>query len=138
MRNSVDEWYKSLTAFHTSLIGKGRLPTVDDLKESQVFNKGWLWKAMYMIGDVDETNPYDRERWIRIYNHHNESVVNYFRFRRESLLVLNLADKSANNQLADFLGLPPEALAIPHATSYEIVHSIKHDGENYPEELNPR
>lgn len=125
VRSSVDEWYRSLTTFHTKLLGTVGLPTAEDLKQCPILYKGWLWRTLHLVGGVDEADPYNRERWTRIYEDHNANVINYFRYRPGSLLVLNLADKTAMSQLCHFLGVPDTGLAMPHVTSDDIIRAVR-------------
>jgi hypothetical protein len=132
VRNSTDEWYRSLTTFHTNLIGKGRLPTAEDLKASPILYDGWLWSTLHLIGGVDEADPYNRERWTRLYEEHNANILSYFRYRPESLLVLNLAEASAMSRLCAFLGVPDNGMSMPHITSDDIIRHVRSFLESKP------
>jgi hypothetical protein len=115
VRNNADEWFESLVRFHEQLIGRGRTPTAQDLQEfGYGGGDGWFWRAHTQIFDVDERTLYDRAHYIRSYHCHNEQVRNYFRNRRQDLLVLNLGDPGAISALGDFLGVDATTVNMPH------------------------
>jgi hypothetical protein len=114
VRNSADEWFDSLTRFHTKLIGKGRLPTADDLREFDYHGPGWLWHAHVLIHGVDESTLYHREHYTRLYESHCRNVAQYFAKRPADLLVLNLRDSQAMHSLCTFLGLQHNNRPMPH------------------------
>ena len=114
VRDSPGQWYESLTGFHTRIVGRGRLPTADDLRELPYRYEGWLWRQQQLIYGADETTLYDRELYIEHYRRHNETVKDYFRHRPHDLLVLNLADPGSARALYEFLDLPYDGQAMPH------------------------
>ncbi|HEX3599131.1 MAG TPA: sulfotransferase, partial [Lacipirellulaceae bacterium] len=62
VRNNSQEWFESLTRFHTKLIAKGRLPTATDLQACTYREPGWLWNAHRLIFGADESTVYDRSQ----------------------------------------------------------------------------
>ncbi|HEY2526820.1 MAG TPA: sulfotransferase [Xanthobacteraceae bacterium] len=114
VRDSAEQWYHSLTRFHARLIGKGRLPTANDLKDCPYRHKGWLFEAMQLIYGVSEKEPYEKSRLIAQYEGHNRAVADYFRLRPESLLTLNLAETDAAAKIMSFLKLPFTGETMPH------------------------
>jgi hypothetical protein len=114
VRDDAEQWYRSLTRFHTNLIGKGRLPTADDLKECLYRYKGWLFEARQLIYDVSEQDPYDKPRLIKVYESHNQAVTEYFRLRPKSLLTINLSDAEAVQKITRFLEMPYTRETMPH------------------------
>ena len=50
---------------------------------------------------------------IESYVRHNQSVLDYFKFRPDDLLVLNVGDKSAYKQLCEFIGVEPLRESFP-------------------------
>jgi len=77
VRNSKEDWYSSMTNFQRKIVGKGRLPTGEDLKNFSYRKKGWLWDAMQYIYDINESNPYDFELLTTQYDKHNTNVEQY-------------------------------------------------------------
>lgn len=114
IRDSGEQWFDSLTRYHTKVIGKGRLPTVEDLKEHPYVYKGWLWRQHQLVYGADENSLYNKKKYIAHYEKHNADVLDYFRFRQDSLLVLNLSDADAAKKLESFISLPAGTIKIPH------------------------
>ncbi len=114
VRNSPQEWYESLTRFHTMILGKNRLPTADDLKQFPYRRTGWLWRAHQLVYGIDEHTLYNKELYIRHYEAHNQRVLDYFRHRPEDLLVLNLSNPESMRSLCEFLDIPVTDQVMPH------------------------
>jgi hypothetical protein len=115
VRGSADEWFESLKRLHTRLAGTGQLPTATDLKEITYREPGWLWKATTLIyGIEDESLLYDRRLFISNYEGHRDAVVEYFRYRKDDLLVLDVSKPTAMQTLGAFLGLAPKTALMPH------------------------
>jgi hypothetical protein len=114
IRNSSLEWYESLTRAHTLLIGKNRLPTADDLKTHPYREPGWLWRALKLIYGMEEKKVYDRQACIGYYEAYNARVIDYFRHRRQDLLILNAADADAMKSMCGFLGVDMKDYKMPH------------------------
>ena len=114
VRNDKDEWYDSLTRFHTKLLGKGRLPTADDLKEYHYRYKGLMWDAMQLKYGIDETSVYDYKIYTDQYEMHNQRIIEYFKYRPEDLLVLNVAEENALEKIYAFLGFKYNGEKMPH------------------------
>jgi len=114
VRDSPEQWFESLVRFHTRIVGKGRLPTADDLRQFDYRYKGFLWDAFVFNYGDDERLLYNREAYIANYVDHNRSVTEYFRHRPDDLLVLNVGDSDAMPRLCGFLGVPYRGQAMPH------------------------
>lgn len=114
VRENAEEWFESLKRFHTAIVGKGRLPTAEDLKAFPYREEGWLWRCVELVFGGDEDKLYDRENFLRHYEMHRRSVLEYFRDRPEDLLVLNVSDAMAMERLCDFLGVEAGGRTMPH------------------------
>lgn len=114
IRNNADEWYKSLVRFHSKLLGVNGPPTANDLKNSPYRRMGWMWRNAQYIYGVNESTLYDKEIYKAHYTNHNNQVLEYFRFRPQDLLVLNLSDASAMQSLCEFLGIKYDGRVMPH------------------------
>jgi len=114
MRDTPEEWYGSMTRFHTKLLGKNRLPTAEDLQAFEYVHKGWLWKNKKAIYGVPDSDIYNREAHIRQYVLHNASVMDYFRLKKDQLLILNLKDPTAMENLCRFLDIDYRGQTMPH------------------------
>ncbi len=114
VRNNKDEWYDSLTRFHTKLVGKNRLPTSDDLKEFAYRYKGFLWDAQRLKYAIDESTVYNYKIYTDQYEKHNAQVKEYFKYRPEDLLILNLSEDNAMERLYNFLDIKYNGEEMPH------------------------
>jgi len=114
IRNNANEWYESVTRFHTKLVGKNRLPTASDLKEFPYRYKGWIWEQAQALYGIDETTLYDKEIYTKHYENYNARVLDYFRQRPNDLLILNIEDPSSMKSLCDFLDIKFTGQQMPH------------------------
>lgn len=114
VRDSTEQWYKSVTTSHAHLLGLDRRPTAADLKRFGHHEPGWLWRQQLYVYGIDETSLYDPDIYKAHYLNHNAEVMAYFKDRPHSLLVLNLAHETAAAELARFLGIGPLGMTIPH------------------------
>ena len=114
VRDSPEQWYESLVRYHTKIVNKGRLPTADDLKEFSYRYKGYLWESAQLVYGVDEKTFYDKEIYISRYLNHHRQIVEYFRYRPDDLLILNVAEVSAMEKLCAFLGVQYRGQQMPH------------------------
>ena len=114
VRNNKDDWYTSMTRFHTKIVNKGRLPTMDDLKEFKYSYKEFLWESNKFKYGIDENTLYDYKIYTDQYEKHNARVKEYFKNRKKDLLVLNVSDKDAIKKLFLFLGVKYSGEIMPH------------------------
>lgn len=121
VRNNADEWFESLKRFHTRILDKGRLPTPNDLKEFEYRFKGYLWESMRTKFDIDENTLYDHKKYTDHYNMHNDRVIEYFKYRPEDLLVLNVSHDNAMQDIYQFLGFPYKGEKMPHLNASNVV-----------------
>ena len=75
--------------------------------------EGWLLQYLTFVFGSAELGFYDRERYIRVYEQHNRAVQEYFRYRPDDLLVLNVSEPDAYPRLMRFLGRPDEGGSFP-------------------------
>ena len=121
IRNSAEEWYQSWVRFTNKFCGKenNALPTVEDLQQHPYIYQGFMWRfhqLNYGVGlTVDKSLLFDRQLYINYYHQYNQNVINYFRYRPQDLLILNLADNSNNmEKLCNFLGVQYQGQIMPH------------------------
>jgi tetratricopeptide (TPR) repeat protein len=117
VRNNADEWYESLVRFHSKIVGKGRIPTADDLRQFNYRFPGFVLNGLKLVFGADESEPYSRERYIQWYEEHNNKIKQYFKGRPDDLLVLNVAETDAMERLLVFLGYPYTGQKMPHLNS---------------------
>tara|TARA_R100000306_G_C4379973_1_gene143745 strand:+ start:5114 stop:5815 length:702 start_codon:yes stop_codon:yes gene_type:complete len=114
VRDSSEQWYNSITKFHTLKWGKnGNLPTKEDLKEADYVFKGYPWIMNRIMFQSPEESPYNRKVLIAAYERHIENVKEYFKDRPESLLILNVAEDGAYQKLARFLNTKTDKVDFP-------------------------
>lgn len=103
VRNSPEQWFNSLCRFHTKKFSsdKSKIPTVDDLKESNSpYYDGFRYDSYRMFWGE---NWYKKEDFTQRYIKHNTEVIDYFANKPNQLLVLNVAEKNAYRKLSSFL-----------------------------------
>jgi hypothetical protein len=110
MRDNPEQWYNSLVGFHSEKFSPGTKPTKEDLMNAKYVEPGWMWKANRIIYNTPEDDPYNQSVMIDHYIKYNESVIEYFRNRKQDLLILNPSYPQAFQNLADFLGLKKNIL----------------------------
>jgi len=103
VRNSTEEWYHSLTQYHSKLFGRGSLPDEKCLAEAPYHSKGWVLRAMQLIANPPPGNLYCKQTLMQVYELHNMMATKYFRNRPDDLLVLNVSEPAAYRQLCAFL-----------------------------------
>ncbi|MCO6441319.1 MAG: hypothetical protein J5I81_09590 [Nitrococcus mobilis] len=113
-RNSAEEWYQSVIRFHAKIVGKGRVPTADDLKAFPYRYVGWLWDAQRLRYGIDEQTLYDPEIYKAAYRTHLKEAVAYFSDKPGHLLEVNLSDPQASEKILEFLELTDLSLQMPH------------------------
>jgi hypothetical protein len=114
VRHDAEEWYGSLTRFATQRVGKGRLPTADDLKAFVYHYEGWALEAAKLIYDVSEHDIFNKAQLIKTYESHIDSVTRYFRHRPKSLLTINVAATDAVERLMAFVEVPYRGQTMPY------------------------
>lgn len=114
IRNNSDEWFDSLIRFYKKLMKIDRTPTAKDMINFPYGGAGWFWRQEQNIFGIDEANVCNKEIYVSHYNTHNERVLEYFKFRKNDLLVLNLANTSAMQSLCEFLGIEYAGQVMPH------------------------
>lgn len=115
-RDNSEQWYNSITKFHGRLWSKGDYfpPTAEDLKNADYVYKGFPYKIITTLYGTDDSDLYNKETLIAHYEKHNRSVKEYFRFRNDDLLVLNVSEKDAYKKLCHFLGVDTILKDFPH------------------------
>lgn len=114
IRNNASEWYESLIRFHTKIVGKGRIPTADDLQQYNYRYPGFMLDASRLVYGNAESALYNPDLYIQYYETHNNQVKEYFKARPDDLLVLNIQEPDAMERLVTFLGYPYTGQKMPH------------------------
>lgn len=117
VRSDSETWYNSVVRFHSKLLGTHGAPIAEDLRKFGHIRPGWLLKEEKCVYGVDEAQLYDKRIYINNYEEHNRRVKEYFRYRPEDLLVLNVAEPDAMKRLCGFLGLEHRGEKMPRLMS---------------------
>lgn len=113
MRDDEEQWYRSITRYHAKKWGSdGAPPTAEQLRAATYRTKGFAYNTVKVHGTTDEA-PYDKRTLIAHYNRHNASVQDYFRFRPQDLLVLNVALDRDYERFIEFLGVKSSRKVFP-------------------------
>ena len=102
-RDSPDQWYNSITRFHGKLWANDSIPTKADLLQANYIYKGFPYHNIKKLFNTDDNDLYNKEILMRTYVDHNNSVKNYFKYRPNDLLVLNLKDADSYKKLCSFI-----------------------------------
>ncbi|MDK9557243.1 sulfotransferase [Marinobacter sp. M216] len=105
VRDTPDQWYQSLTRFHSKMFGKdGNLPTTAELKLAPYVWPGFMYNVVRIHG-TPEDDPYNKGIMVQHYKKYNDDVLKYFKGRPEDLLVINLAEPRSYDKFVEFLGV---------------------------------
>ena len=106
VRDNSDQWYRSITKFHSKLWGKdNQTPNKEQLRNAEYLTKGWPWEFNRANFNTPINDLYNREQLINYYDNHYINVMEYFRHKQDNLLVLNVAEPDSYTSLCNFLGV---------------------------------
>lgn len=100
-----DDWYASYIRHQKQVVGTDEIPTPEELKRHPYVREGWLYDVKLWAGRPEEKfydETFLKERFVR----YNRNVKDYFQFK-DNLLILNVADDGAYQELCAFLGEKP-------------------------------
>lgn len=117
VRDDPEQWFDSVVRFHAKIMRVDGVPTAADLANHHYRYKGQLWDSARLIYGVDASTLYDKKIYVAHYLRHNQSVLDYFRHRRNELLILNVARADAMEKLCRFLGAEYRGEMMPHLNS---------------------
>lgn len=115
VRDDAEQWYNSLVRFHSKLWSTNgkQAPTKDDLLNAFNHTKGRPWIVNRALFNTPEDFPYEKNILIKFYNNHIYAAINYFKYRDNDLLVLNVATTNAYQELAHFLEIETDKTTFP-------------------------
>lgn len=90
VRDDSDQWYTSIKEF--------------DRVEREYRNRRAGYAKPVVWGTTEE-DILNKEVLIRMYEDHIKTVKDYFRYRKEDLLILNIAEEGAYQKLCTFLDI---------------------------------
>lgn len=120
LRDSADQWYRSILNFHSKIYNKGEWPTAESLKQSKYIYKGWSWDLMHNVFDTSAENMYSKNEFVEKYEKHIDHVRDYFKNKEDKLIEINLSETKDFSKLCDFLNLETEHTEFPRITSQDI------------------
>lgn len=113
IRNSADQWYRSLTRAHARQFGRGGyIPTAEDLQAATYVRKGYMYNVVRVHGTSDKA-PYDERTLTEHYERYNRCVREYFAGRPDDLLVINVAEPGAYQRFVEFVGVDSSYAEFP-------------------------
>ncbi|WP_420578295.1 sulfotransferase [Ekhidna sp.] len=113
VRDSPEEWYTSLTSYHSKVFNNGKLPDKQALQNANYVYKGWMWKMFSHIYKTPDHDLYNEKVLKNHYSDHNNEIIDFFSDKPGKLLVVNLKDEDAANRISRFLGLKKKIEKIP-------------------------
>ncbi|MGB5982857.1 MAG: sulfotransferase [Nonlabens sp.] len=113
VRDTPEVWYKSITTFHGKLWANGKTPSKEDLMNAVRHYKGRPWEVNRSIFKTPESDPYNEEILKEQYVDHIKSVKEYFRFRPDDFLVINVSKNDDYRKMCDFLKVKPKFEKFP-------------------------
>lgn len=113
VRDDADQWYRSLTRYHSNMFGKGSLPTSEQLKSHPYVYRGWAWQYIHGVYDTPESTPYDEETLKLAYTQFNDEVIHFFENYPDQFLLLNLKEENAFERFVNFLGAKTDLTQFP-------------------------
>lgn len=106
-RDNAEQWYQSLTKFHSKLWAKeNRTPNMIDLKSVKDRYKDFAYQYIKYNFQTLDNDLYNKEVLIDHYLRHNDTVKSYFKSRPEKLLVINVSKSEDYATLCQFLDKP--------------------------------
>ena len=114
IRDNAQQWVDSLRNFHAALWGNGNTPTKSDLENAINLEKGRPWRVNRALFNSPEDDPYNIDDLSLFYHSYNTDVVNYFKYRQNDLLVINLSEKDSYGKMCTFLAVKPQREDFPH------------------------
>lgn len=114
IRDSPEQWYKSLTKFHAKRFGNGKIPTWELLKNVDYVYKGWSYEnRINVYGVTEKDNPYDKTILTQHYEKRNQEIIDYFKDRPNDLLVINLSEPNTYQKFCQFINVKSDKTAFP-------------------------
>jgi hypothetical protein len=117
IRDSKEQWLGSLTRYHTKRYSsdKSRPPSEEDLKKySDYPYHGFVLDIMKMVFDYPTVDLYDYQHYTDLYRQHNQNAIQYFDGRPDKLLILNVSQPNAYQEIGSFLNVEvPQTAKFP-------------------------
>lgn len=108
IRDNENQWYDSITRYHSRLWSKNNtLPSIKELKMSNYGYLGFAYDYYKYVFNTPVTDIYNETILKDTYLAHNNAVMDYFKGKPESLIVINVSHSLDYFRLCDFLEKKP-------------------------------
>ena len=109
VRNDENQWFNSLHKFQKKVFGDGKQVSEKDLRDAYG-GSGMAYRFMMHV--YPDSNLYDPDKYMAIYQKHNQDVKTFFE-NKTNFLELNVAKENAYEILCSFLGEIPKHSSFP-------------------------
>ena len=114
IRDNPEQWYNSLIRFHSKMWADGkRIPTKEDLMQADYIHKGRPWLTNRALFKTPEDDPYNKGLLLKYYESHVGNVIEYFKYKPNKLLVINISKKNSYIKMCNFLNKKPSRNEFP-------------------------
>lgn len=124
-----EEWYDSLVRFHVKTFNVESVKdfTEDFFKDKMIYlyenyayenKRRWVTTIENYKAVARWDLLYDKDLYIKRYSDRNNQIINYFQYRPDDLLVIDIAKEKDISKILDFLGFPQNLnCEMPHQNS---------------------
>jgi hypothetical protein len=119
VRDSSEQWFKSITNFHASFATLTSWKSVNEVKYCYTktnSTNSFLYDYMISINGKSK-EPYNKATLIASYNKHNDEVVSFFK-NKPNFIMINVAKDDDYIRLCKFLGKESKLTKFLHIQSF--------------------
>ena len=133
-----DKWFKSLCNFHLIYFKKMgfNFKNITEVKEEHLKKFDWIKEGYYYdytknfwISEIKDNRLiynwkllYDKDHYIHVYEKRNKEIQDYFKKRKEDLLIFNVSENSNILKILNFLNMKKDL-------NFELPHELKSNYE---------
>lgn len=74
VRDSAEEWYRSVCSYHAKLFSAGARATAEELKQAKYCYDGYMWDCQRLLYGIDEGLEYHQATYTDHYERYNQAV----------------------------------------------------------------
>jgi hypothetical protein len=100
VRDSPEQWFNSLTKFHSKIWGEGELPTPAKLEETDFSDST---NPREILEHIFGTAEYKASQYQEVYKKHIIDVQEYFKNRPGQLIIINVSNEKDYSRMCGFL-----------------------------------
>lgn len=105
IRDNEDQWFNSISKFHSKLFDQKHPPSETQLKSYNYCYPGFLYDYMNFVFKV---SSYDPEILKNTYLKHNEDVLRFFQRVNGQLCIVNVSNDEDYKKMCEFLRQNPK------------------------------